>query len=133
MFLVDPLREVLLFARSQPKAVTADDVAAALDVHRTVARSRLERLAEVGLLTPGFEPAVPDATDIQVTITTATCPLRPLVLANPAAAHIDRGLWTGLVKARLGGNCRIACGTHDCLDRGASCRVVLDFETTDGR
>jgi predicted ArsR family transcriptional regulator len=220
VFLVDPLREALLFARSQPRAVTADDVAAALDVHRTVARSRLERLAEVGLLTPGFErrtgrsgpgagrpakvyavppetdvlefperhwdrlvarlvdtvpaeelppvgeefaddlvptgsatksrslrkaaeracrdlgklgfqAAVTDATDTQVTITTATCPLRPLVLANPAAAQIDRGLWTGLVKARLHGSCRMTCDTHDCLDRDASCRVVVDFETTD--
>jgi predicted ArsR family transcriptional regulator len=222
VFLVDVLRETLLFARSQAKPVTADDVAAGLGIHRNVARGRLERLARDGLLTSryarrtgrsgpgagrpakvyvvppetevhefperhydrlfarlieevpaealppvgeeyaeelvpasskppartlrgaaeracrdlgrmGFQAAVTDANDTRVTITTATCPLRPLVLANPDAADIDRGLWAGLLKARLEGSCRVSCDTHDCLDRDESCRVVLDFETTDRR
>lgn len=52
----DPeLRATLAHARSQSRPVTADEVAAALDVHRNVARSRLERLAEAGLLVPGYE------------------------------------------------------------------------------
>src|SRR6266568_2532720 len=49
------LRETLLFARAQPMPVTADDLAAAQQIHRNVARSRLERLAEAGLLVPSFE------------------------------------------------------------------------------
>jgi predicted ArsR family transcriptional regulator len=49
------LREALLFARAQPFPVTADELAAAHRVHRNVARSRLERLTEVGLLVPAFE------------------------------------------------------------------------------
>src|SRR5438034_1988488 len=49
------LRETLLFARSHPLPVTADEVAAAHRIHRNVARSRLERLAEAGLLVPSFE------------------------------------------------------------------------------
>src|SRR5437763_15644839 len=49
------LRETLLFARSQALPVTADEVAAAHQIHRNVARSRLERLAEAGLLVPSFE------------------------------------------------------------------------------
>ena len=49
------LRETLLFARAQPLPVTADEVAAAHGVHRNVARGRLERLAEAGLLIPAFE------------------------------------------------------------------------------
>jgi predicted ArsR family transcriptional regulator len=49
------LRETLLFARSRALPVTADDVAAAHEIHRNVARSRLERLAEAGLLLPSFE------------------------------------------------------------------------------
>jgi predicted ArsR family transcriptional regulator len=49
------LRETLLFARAQMRAVTADDVAAAHRIHRNVARSRLERLAGAGLLIPSFE------------------------------------------------------------------------------
>ena len=52
----DPeLRGTLLYARSQARPVTADDVAEAQRVHRNVARARLERLADAGLLLAGFE------------------------------------------------------------------------------
>ena len=48
----DPeLRRTLVAARRAQGPVTADDVAAELDVHRNVARARLDRLAEAGLLT----------------------------------------------------------------------------------
>jgi predicted ArsR family transcriptional regulator len=49
------LRETLVFARAQSLPVTADEVATAHQIHRNVARSRLERLAEAGLLVPSFE------------------------------------------------------------------------------
>jgi predicted ArsR family transcriptional regulator len=49
------LRETLLFARAQALPVTADEVAAAQEIHRNVARNRLERLAEAGLLVVSFE------------------------------------------------------------------------------
>jgi predicted ArsR family transcriptional regulator len=49
------LRETLLFARASSRPVTADEVAAAQDVHRNVARSRLERLSEAGLLEVSYE------------------------------------------------------------------------------
>lgn len=52
----DPeLRDALLYARGQVRAVTADDLAAAQGVHRNVARSRLERLVAARLLAPGYE------------------------------------------------------------------------------
>ncbi|HEX7526070.1 MAG TPA: hypothetical protein VF327_07155 [Gaiellaceae bacterium] len=52
----DPeLREALLFARGQAKPVTADELAGAQGVHRNVARSRLERLVEGGLLAVAYE------------------------------------------------------------------------------
>jgi predicted ArsR family transcriptional regulator len=52
----DPeLRRALLFARSRPRPVTADELAAAESIHRNVARTRLERLVDAGLLAPGFE------------------------------------------------------------------------------
>src|ERR671924_2189119 len=44
------LRAALLFARSQAEPITADDAAPALDVHRNVARARLDRLTAAGLL-----------------------------------------------------------------------------------
>jgi predicted ArsR family transcriptional regulator len=52
----DPaLRSTLLFVRASPGPVTAGEAAAALEVPRTVARHRLERLADAGLVVPGFE------------------------------------------------------------------------------
>jgi predicted ArsR family transcriptional regulator len=52
----DPeLRAALLFARGQARAITADELAGAQSVHRNVARARLERLVEAGLLEPGYE------------------------------------------------------------------------------
>jgi predicted ArsR family transcriptional regulator len=52
----DPeLREALLFARGQARPITADELAQATDVHRNVARSRLERLVAAGLLAVGYE------------------------------------------------------------------------------
>lgn len=52
----DPqLRQVLLYARRQREAFTAAEAAASLNVHRTVARSRLDRLVEAGFLTVTLE------------------------------------------------------------------------------
>jgi len=52
----DPeLRATLLVVRGRADAVTADDVADAHGIHRNVARSRLERLVEAGVLKPGYE------------------------------------------------------------------------------
>jgi len=48
------LRETLLFVRAQAAHVTAGDVAAALDVPRSVARWRLEKLTAAGLLETTF-------------------------------------------------------------------------------
>ncbi len=109
----------------------AEDLAGSANLGRARdVRTAAERACEaLGRL--GFQASVTDASEEQVTITTATCPLRPLVVADPAAAAIDRGLWTGLVDAHLpqGAGCAVSCETCDCLDRDASCRVVVDFET----
>ena len=48
------LREALLFVRGSAQPVTADEAAAVLGVHRSVARSRLERLARAGVLDTSF-------------------------------------------------------------------------------
>jgi predicted ArsR family transcriptional regulator len=216
------LRETLLFVRSRPRAVSVDEVAAGLATHRTVARSRLERLADAGLLVRGFErrtgrsgpgagrpakvysvapesaaiefpdrhyddlvsllvDALPARTrrsrlrrigrtladrlvagtrlraaddrrtalanlcaalgragfqasvervsDEEAVLSSPTCPLRPLVVARPETAEIDRGLWSGLAGAALtdADAATIACETHNCLDGHASCRIVLRF------
>jgi predicted ArsR family transcriptional regulator len=214
------LRETLLFARAQPQPVTADEVAVAQRIHRNVARGRLERLAEAGLLMASFErrtgrtgpgagrpaktyrvapeliaiefprrryeqliglfvDALPErarrdrihevgiafgrelarearlrsaktfrtalsrvcaalgglgyqATVAEVTgeravITTATCPLRPLVRAHPGLATLDRGMWSALVARALEGTDvdQIVCDTPACDRDDADCRVLL--------
>jgi predicted ArsR family transcriptional regulator len=49
------LRSALAFVLAQAHAVTADELAAFDGTHRNVARSRLERLADAGLLRRGYE------------------------------------------------------------------------------
>src|ERR671926_171520 len=49
------LRAALLYARAQPRPISADDLAAAEKLHRNVARTRLERLVAARLLIPSFE------------------------------------------------------------------------------
>ena len=48
------LREALRFVRGAPGPVTADAAATALGIHRTVARGRLERLLQSGLVDTRF-------------------------------------------------------------------------------
>jgi predicted ArsR family transcriptional regulator len=48
------LRDALLYVRGSATPVTADDAAAALDVHRSVARGRLERLVRAGVVQTSF-------------------------------------------------------------------------------
>jgi predicted ArsR family transcriptional regulator len=222
------LRETLLLARAQPLPVTADEVAAAQGIHRNVARGRLERLAEVGLLIPSFErrtgrtgpgagrPAktyrvAPELTAIEfperryeqliglvvdalpegargdrlhevgiafgrelavdarlrsaktlrtalgrvcaalgglgyqasvaeltgegAVITTATCPLRPLVRAHPSLAGLDRGMWAALVARALegAGVDQITCDTHSCQRDDSDCRVLLTLQPRGAR
>lgn len=215
----DPgLRAALLFARAEARPVTADELARHEGVHRTVARSRLERLQAAGLVEAGFErrtgrtgpgagrPAktyrvAPELTGIEfpprhyetlvglladrlrardlrevgvafgrslaqaagvrpargrrrglerlceavrslgyqaslesfdgtrALLATPTCPLRPLVVARPETATIDRGMWIGLAEAALSGVSAdaISCDTSGCLDSHTSCRVQLEL------
>lgn len=221
----DPdLREALLWARGQARPVDADQLAAAHEIHRNVARFRLERLTEAGLLTSSFErrtgrtgpgagrpakvytvapeldaiqfparryesllgllvgslpvagrpetlhgigvefgrelarsarlrPAktlatgfgrmcaavrglgyqavVTEVTEHGAVIATPTCPLRPLVRANPEAVEIDRGMWAGLAAAALAGAdvVDVNCETRDCLNDHAACRVLIELRT----
>jgi predicted ArsR family transcriptional regulator len=221
------LRETLLFARGRALPVTADEVAAAHRIHRNVARGRLERLAEAGLLVPSFErrsgrtgpgagrPAktyrvapelsviefperrygqliglvvdalpergrrdrlhevgiafgrelaretrlrsaksfrtalglvcgalgslgyqasVGDVVGERAVLTTPTCPLRPLVRAQPGLAELDRGMWAALVARALDGASvdQIVCDTPICQHDDADCRVLLTLRSRRG-
>jgi predicted ArsR family transcriptional regulator len=217
------LRETLLFARAHTGPVTADDLAAAHRIHRNVARTRLERLTDAGLLIAAFErrtrrsgpgagrPAktyrvAPELTAIefparryerligfvidalpartrrsglreigvafgrelgaemqlrssrtpatalravcaglgrlgyhasvaeidaeQAVITTATCPLRPLVRAQPKLSELDQGMWAALLARALVGRQadKIVCHARGCQHDDRDCRVVLALQ-----
>jgi predicted ArsR family transcriptional regulator len=216
------LLKTLAFVRAEPEPPTAADTAVALGVPRSVARWRLERLVESGLLVPGFarrtgrsgpgagRPAktyavAPGAADLElpmrrypelirlliaalpargrrprlrdvgrrfgeelaraatvrparrvetgarricralgglgfqtaaevskgrITFITPTCPLRPLVVSDPAAADVDCGMWRSLVAAALPAAGEVHCETHGCLVTESPCRVVVDFSKT---
>jgi predicted ArsR family transcriptional regulator len=49
------LRDALLYVRGRPDPVSAEELAAAQGVHPNVARSRLDRLVDAGLLLSHFE------------------------------------------------------------------------------
>ncbi|HEY2779035.1 MAG TPA: helix-turn-helix domain-containing protein [Gaiellaceae bacterium] len=220
----DPaLRSTALLVRGAPKPLTADDVAERLDISRSVARWRLERLVDAGLVIAGFErrsgrsgpgagrpaktyaaapettavefprrhserlvnrlvdalpqrgrakhldqvgysfglelgrvarlrpattirasldrlcrglgrlgfqAAVESVTDVDATIVSATCPLRPVVVTDTDARALDAGMWRGLLAAAAGPKVAVAarCTTHDCLDTDAPCRIVVAFD-----
>jgi predicted ArsR family transcriptional regulator len=75
----------------------------------------------------GFQATLDTADGDKAVISTPTCPLRPIVLERPEAAHIDRGMWAGLVERGLRGVHAeaVECETHSCLEGGETCSVVI--------
>jgi predicted ArsR family transcriptional regulator len=70
-----------------------------------------------GLRGLGFQ-AAPEGDEI----VTPTCPLRPLVAAQPRLAELDEGMWAGLVGGRT------TCTAEGCLDPTAPCRIRVLME-----
>lgn len=77
----------------------------------------------------GFQATVEEVDGRRAVLSTPTCPLRPLVVAHPELAEVDRGMWCGLVEAGVAGARAetVACETRDCFDDHASCRVVVEL------
>jgi predicted ArsR family transcriptional regulator len=92
------------------------------------ARTGLEGLCRA-LGDVGFQARVEHFEAGRAEIVTPTCPLRPLVVANPAVAEVDHALWRGLVAAAVDDVevDDVGCETHDCLEPCASCRIVLSL------
>lgn len=87
----------------------------------TRVRPALERLCRA-LGTLGFHASVATSSASEAVIETATCPLRPLVLAAPEARAVDQAMWRALVEAALP-EASVACETAACFDRGSACRI----------
>jgi predicted ArsR family transcriptional regulator len=75
----------------------------------------------------GFQASAESVSDDRAVLVTPTCPLRPLVVAAPAARELDQGMWRGLVAEALRGEdvAAVRCETHECLAQDAPCRVVV--------
>jgi len=89
-------------------------------------RAGLEALCEaMGAF--GFQTRLVGLENGHAEIATPTCPLRPLVVADPAVAVLDDGVWRGLVASAIEGVAAadVGCAIHDCLEPCSSCRIVL--------
>lgn len=75
----------------------------------------------------GFQASLVGVEGDTAVISTPTCPLRPVVAERPEAAHIDRGMWAGLVERGLREVYAeaVECETHSCLDGEEACSVVI--------
>jgi predicted ArsR family transcriptional regulator len=75
----------------------------------------------------GFHASLDRIDGDTAVITTPTCPLRPLVVERPEVAHVDRGMWAGLVERGVRGTRAdaVECESHSCLDGGDACSVVI--------
>src|SRR5438034_6117251 len=51
----------------------------------------------------GYQASIAEITSNRAVITTATCPLRPLVRARPRLSELDRGMWAALFARALAG------------------------------
>ena len=71
----------------------------------------------------GFQAAVVDAGDEEGLISTATCPLRPLVRASARGRELDHGLWEGLIARLFSPPAKVVCETSRCHDNAEPCLV----------
>jgi hypothetical protein len=85
----------------------------------------LERICRA-LGSLGFQATIESLSPDRAVVATPTCPLRPLVVEEPAAREVDQGMWRGLVGEALRG-ATVQCETNDCLAADCPCRVVLRF------
>ena len=93
------------------------------DVH-----TGLERVCDA-LGSLGFHASVLSLEGDEAILESATCPLRPLVVARPDADGIDHGMWAGLVERGIRGVSadRVKSGTPRCLAGDASCSILLSL------
>ncbi len=93
-----------------------------------IVETGLERMC-AALRALGYQATLETVDENEAVIATPTCPLRPLVVAQPAAAAVDRGMWAGLAEAAVTGirADAVTCKADGCRDCHASCRVHLQL------
>jgi hypothetical protein len=102
--------------------------AAGLKESRSV-RTGLERLCDA-LGSLGFQVSLDSFDSAQTILVTPTCPLRPLVVAQPTTGEIDRGMWAGLVECCVRGvnATGVECDTARCRSKNESCAVRISLQ-----
>jgi predicted ArsR family transcriptional regulator len=75
----------------------------------------------------GYQASIAEVSSERAVLTTATCPLRPLVRAHPELASLDRGMWKALVARALASTRveQISCHTPSCDRDDQDCRVLI--------
>jgi predicted ArsR family transcriptional regulator len=100
------------------------DLAVAGRLRRARSTPAALRAVAAALGRAGFHASVADTTSRGGVIETRTCPLRPLVVANPDARPLDVGMWQGLLAEALpDGRAAVSCEAAGCHDPDAPCRV----------
>jgi predicted ArsR family transcriptional regulator len=97
-------------------------------------RTGLERVCDaLGAL--GFHASVQSLEGDKAILESATCPLRPLVVARTDADGIDHGMWAGLVERGVSGASAdgVKAETPRCLSEDASCSILLSLGTRSTR
>jgi predicted ArsR family transcriptional regulator len=91
-------------------------------------RTGLERVCEA-LGSLGFHASVRSLDGDKAVLESATCPLRPLVVARPDANRIDHGMWAGLAERGIRGISAdgVGCETPECLSEDGSCSILLSL------
>jgi hypothetical protein len=91
-------------------------------------RTGLERVCNA-LGSLGFHASVQSLEGGTAILESATCPLRPLVVARPDANEIDHGMWAGLVERGIHGISAdgVKAETPRCLSGDASCSILLSW------
>jgi predicted ArsR family transcriptional regulator len=81
----------------------------------------------------GFQASLNGFDGDVASISTPTCPLRPLVAERVEVALVDRGMWAGLVERGVSGARAEAvdCETQSCLEDHETCSVLIRLRTPD--
>jgi predicted ArsR family transcriptional regulator len=92
-------------------------------------RVGLERVCD-GLGSIGFQASLQSVRGETATLTSPTCPLRPLVARHPDARGIDHGMWAGLLEQGIRGVPAegVTCETPRCLAEDEPCSILLTLE-----
>ena len=100
---------------------------AGLQPARKAATGLEQMCAALGSL--GFQVSLRSLDGDRAELSSATCPLRPLVVKCPEAPDIDQGMWAGLAERAVRGVSadNVTCETPRCRSAHDDCQILLSL------